>query len=104
MKKTRLTLFALLLSMVLLAGCGSSMERDANKMAKRIVEMEQVQNRMGDRSNLGGKQMTKQEFEEYSKEYIEYTNKMLEKYGKTPEQKKEFTELVNKKVEELRKK
>ena len=103
MKKTRLTLLALLLSMVLLAGC-SSMESDANKLAKKIVEMEQVQKRMEDRSNLGGKRMTQQEFEEYSKEYIEYTNKMLEKYGKTPEQRKEFTELVNKKVEELRNK
>jgi hypothetical protein len=80
------------------------MERDATKMAKRVVELEQVQKRMEDRSNLGGKRMSKQEFEQYSREYIEYANKMLEKYSETREQKQEFYQLVEKKADEMRNK
>lgn len=84
------------------AACSSPMERDATKMAKRVVELEQVQKRMEDRSNLGGKRMTKQEYEQYSREYIEYANKMLEKYSETPDQRSEFYNLVEKKVKEMK--
>ena len=89
---------------MLLAGCSSQMDRDATKMAKRVVEHEQVRKRMEDRSNLGGRRMTEQEYEQYSREYIEYANKMLEKYSETREQKQEFYQLVEKKANEMRKK
>jgi outer membrane lipoprotein-sorting protein len=104
MKKTELRLLALTLLVVLLLGCSSQMDRDATKMAKRVVELEQVQKRMEDRSNLGGKRMTKQEYEQYSRDYIEYANKMLEKYSETPEQKQEFYQLVEKKANEMKNK
>ena len=100
MKKAKL--FALLLAGILLVGCSSSMERDANKMAKRVIEFEQMNKRMEDRSNLGGKRMTQQEYQQFTKEHFEYANKMLEKYSKTPEQKQEFYQLVEKKTEEIR--
>lgn len=104
MKKTELKLLALLLTVMLLAGCNSQMDRDANKMAKRVVEFEQVQKRMEDRSNLGGKRMSEQEFQQYAKEYMEYANKMLEKYSETPDQKHEFYQLVEKKAKEMKNK
>lgn len=104
MKKTELKLLALLLTVMLLAGCTSQMDRDANKMAKRVVEFEQVQKRMEDRSNLGGKRMSEQEFQQYAKEYMEYANKMLEKYSETREQKQEFYQLVEKKAKEMKNK
>lgn len=85
-------------------GCSSQMDRDAAKMAKRVFELEQVQKRMEDRSNLGGKRMTKQEYEQYSRDYIEYANKMLEKYSETPEQKRVFYQLVEKKANEMKNK
>lgn len=102
MKKTELKLLVLLLTIILLAGCTSQMDRDANKMAKRVVEFEQVQKRMEDRSNLGGKRMSEQEFQQYAKEYMEYANKMLEKYSETPDQKHEFYQLVEKKAKEMK--
>ena len=104
MKKTRLKLIVLFLSIMLLAGCSSQMERDATQMAKRVVELEQVQRRMEDRSNLGGRRMTEQEYEQYSREYIDFANKMLEKYNATPEQRREFYQLVEKKADEMRNK
>lgn len=104
MKKTELKLLALLLTVILLAGCTSQMDRDANKMANRVVEFEQVQKRMEDRSNLGGKRMSEQEFQQYAKEYMEYANKMLEKYSETPDQKHEFYQLVEKKAKEMKNK
>lgn len=104
MKKTELKLFALLLTVILLVGCTSQMDRDANKMAKRVVEFEQVQKRMEDRSNLGGKRMSEQEFQQYAKEYMEYANKMLEKYSETPDQKQEFYQLVEKMANEMKNK
>lgn len=102
MKRIELILIALLLTVILLAGCSSQMDRDANKMAKRVVEFEQVQKRMEDRSNLGGKRMSEQEFQQYAKEYMEYANKMLEKYSETPDQKHEFYQLVEKKAKEMK--
>lgn len=104
MKRDRIIslISALSLTIVFFISCSSSMERDATKMAKRVVELEQVQKRMEDRSNLGGKRMTKQEYEQYSREYIEYANKMLEKYSETPDQRSEFYNLVEKKVKEMK--
>lgn len=102
MKRIELILIALLLTVILLAGCSSQMDRDANKMAKRVMEFEQVQKRMEDRSNLGGKRMSEQEFQQYAKEYMEYANKMLEKYSETPDQKHEFYQLVEKKAKEMK--
>lgn len=102
MKRIESKLIALLLTVILLAGCSSQMDRDANKMAKRVVEFEQVQKRMEDGSNLGGKRMSEQEFQQYAKEYMEYANKMLEKYSETPDQKHEFYQLVEKKAKEMK--
>lgn len=104
MKKTELKLLAMLLTVILLAGCTSQMDRDANKMAKRVVEFEQVQKRMEDRSNLGGERMSEQDFQQYAKEYMEYANKMLENYSETPDQKHEFYQLVEKKAKEMKNK
>ena len=104
MKRIEIILIALLLTVILLAGCSSQMDRDANKMAKRVVEFEQVQKRMEDRSNLGGKRMSEQEFQQYAKEYMEYANKILEKYSETPDQKHEFYQLVEKKAKEMKNK
>ncbi|MBO4308024.1 MAG: hypothetical protein J5848_06925 [Bacteroidales bacterium] len=87
--------------MMMFSACGSSMERDAERMAKRAVEFKEVQKRFGDRSNLGGKPMSRQELERYSKDYIEYANKMLEKYSGNREMSEEFKQLVNKKIKEL---
>ena len=102
MKKVLFSLLMIVLVMTMV-GCSSQMDRDATKMAKRVVELEQVQKRMEDRSNLGGKRMTKQEYEQYSRDYIEYANKMLEKYSETPEQRREFYELVEEKANEMKK-
>ena len=77
------------------------MDRDANKLAKRIVEFEYEQNRMKSHSNLYGKRMTEQEFEQYSQDFLEFTDEMLEKYSETPEQRSEFCLLVERKAEEL---
>lgn len=104
-KKRRLSfILALILATFLLVSCSSQMERDATKMAKRVVEFEQVQKRMEDRSNLGGKRMSEQEFQQYAKEYMEYATKMLEKYSETPDQKHEFYQLVEKKAKEMKNK
>ena len=103
MKKALFSLLMIILVSTMV-GCSSQMDRDAIKMAKRVVELEQVQKRMEDRSNLGGKRMTKQEYEQYSRDYIEYANKMLEKYSETPEQKREFYQLVEKKANEMKNK
>ena len=102
MKRIESILIALLLTVILLAGCSSQMDRDANKMAKRVVEFEQIQKRMEDRSNLGGKRMSEKEFQQYAKEYMEYANKMLEKYSETHDQKHEFSQLVEKKAKEMK--
>lgn len=104
MKNMRLKFWALFLAMLFFTSCSSQMDRDATKMAKRVVEHEQIRKRMEDRSNLGGKRMTEQEYEQYSREYIEYANKMLEKYSDTRVQKQEFYQLVEKKADEMRKK
>lgn len=102
MKKAGLKLFVLFLSVLVLAGCGSKMDRDAKKMAKRVIEMEHIRDRRGDRSNIYGKPMTDQEYQQYLDEYIEYSSEMLGKYSETPEQKHEFYQLVQRKVDEMK--
>ncbi len=94
----------LLLSVMLLVACSSQMERDVNKMAERVVEFRRMQERMKDRSNLAGKRMTKKEYEQYTREYMEYSSKMLDKYSETPEQRREFYRLVEERAKELNKK
>lgn len=104
MKKTFKPCFTILLlsaAALLFSACGSQMERDADKMAKRAVEFRHTQERFADRSNMHGKPMSREELEEYSKEYIDYATKMLEKYDETPEMKREFYQLVEKKISEM---
>lgn len=101
MKRLTLKLLVLCFSVMLFAGCASEMERDATEVAERAVEMEEMAKSMHDRSNLSGNRMTRQEFDMYSREYIEFCNKMLEKYS-SREQHKEFTKLVNDKIEDLK--
>ena len=104
-KKTISVLLVLSLSILLLTGCSNQiMNWDAYKLAKRVVELEQVQKRMDDRSNLRGKRMSKQEYENYYHEFNRYANKMLEKYSETPEQKQEFYNLVENKVNRIKNK
>lgn len=99
--KIRNRLMTMACAAVLLFGsCGSSMERDAEKMAKRAIEFEQMQQRSQDRSNLFGKPMSREELEKATKEYIEFTNRMLSKYDETLEMHREFVDLVNKKIRE----
>lgn len=102
MKELKIT--TLFLLAFILTGCSSQMDRDATKMAKRVVELERLQKRMEDRSNLRGKRMSEQEYEQYSRENVEYANKMLEKYSETPGQKKEFYQLVERKAKEMKNK
>lgn len=87
-------------AVLLLGSCGSSMERDAEKMAKRAIEFEQMQQRSQDRSNLYGKPMSREEQEKATKEYIEFSNRMMSKYNETPEVHNEFVDMVNKKIRE----
>ncbi|MBQ6755036.1 MAG: hypothetical protein IJR03_07540 [Bacteroidales bacterium] len=102
MKRFSLMMLIASVVMFVFVACSSQMERDATKLAKRAIELEQVQKRAGDRSNLGGKPMSREELETYTKEFIEYANQMLEKYNETPEMQKEFKELVEKKIEEMK--
>ena len=101
MKKLRLMIM-ICVSFFVFSACGTSMERDAKKMAERAVEFEQTQRRFGHRSNLYGKPMSRAEYEQYTKEYIEFSNEMLAKYSETLEMQREFTEMVNKEIEKLK--
>ena len=103
MKKVLITLSFILGMILVFPACTSQMERDAEKMAKRAVELEQVIKRMDDRSNLGGKRMSEQEYQQYASDYIEFANRLHEKYSKTPGMKEEFYKLVDKKMKELKK-
>ena len=86
----------------MIVSCGSQMERDAKKMAKRVVEFEKVQQRFSNRSNLMGKPMSREELEKYNKEYMEYATSMLEKYDETPEMRQEFYKMGEEKAQQLR--
>lgn len=83
------------------SACGSEIERDATKMAKSAIEINQIHQRMNDRSNLHGKPLSMEEVQRYEKEHIELFNKMSEKYGSSREEWKEFQQLVNQKIKEL---
>lgn len=95
-----LKLFAAGLLLMTVSACGSQMERDADKMANSAIELQQLQQRMSDRSNLHGKPISRQELNLYEQKHIELFNQMSEKYGSSPEQWKEFQKLVNKKIRE----
>ena len=94
MKRFLFTLSVVMGMMLVFPSCASEMERDAKKMAKRIVELEQAQHRMEDRSNLGGRRMSEQEYQQLARDYIEFANKLNSKYSKTWEQHEEFYMLV----------
>lgn len=95
-----LKLFAACLLLLTVSSCGSEMERDADKMAESAIELKQLQQRMGDRSNLHGKPVSRQEMQSQQKKHIELFNQMSEKYGSSQEQWKEFQQLVNQKIKE----
>lgn len=93
----------LLASILVFVSCSSQMERDAKKMAQRVIEFEQVHQRFSDRSNLMGKPMSREELEKYNREYIDFATSMLNKYSETPEMKQEFYKMVEEKAQQMRK-
>ena len=103
MKKIFLVLSVVLGMLLTFSSCASQMERDAEKMAKRAVELEQAQHRMEDRSNIGGRRMTEQEYQQLDRDYIEFASKLNAKYYETREQHEEFYKLVDQKIKELKK-
>ena len=103
MKKRLITLSVIFGMVLAFPSCASQMERDATKLAKRAVELEQVQKRMENRLNLGGKCMSEQEYQQYARDYIEFANKLTKKYNDTPEMREEFYEMVKEKMNELKK-
>ena len=103
MKNTLITLSVIFGVILAFPSCASQMERDATKMAMRAVEFEQVQKRMEVRSNLGGKRMSEQEYQQYARDYIEFANKLNAKYNETPEMHEEFYDMVEYKMKELKK-
>lgn len=103
MRKFLITVSVVVVMIIAFPSCASQMERDAAKLAKRAVELEQVQKRMEDRSNLGGKRMSEQEYQQYARDYIEFANKLNMKYSDTPEMHEEFYKMVNEKMKELKK-
>lgn len=103
MKRILITLSVFMWMVLAFPSCSSQMERDATKLAKRAVELEQVQKRMEDRSNLGGKRMSEQEYQQYARDYIELANKLTMKYNDTPEMHEEFYKMVKEKMNELEK-
>ncbi len=105
LKKNISVLAILSFSVLFLTGCSTqTMNWEAHKLAKRVVELEQVQNRMKDRSNLSGKRMSEQEYEQYFSESIDYVRKTLKKYSETPKQQQEFYNLVEKNMTEIKNK
>ena len=108
MRKFLFTLSVLLGMMIMFPSCKSQMERDAEKMAKRGVELEEVMHRMerqkNDRSNLYGKGMSDEEYDQFARDYIEFANKLHQKYSETPEMKEEFYKLVEEKTREIKNK
>lgn len=95
-----LKLMAAGLIVLSVSACGSEIERDATKMAESSIELNQLQQRMSNRSNLGGKPVSRQELQSYQQKHIELFNEMSEKYGNSPEQWNEFQQLVNQKIQE----
>ncbi len=95
-----LKLLAAGLVLLTVSACASEIERDATKMAESAIELNQLRQRMNDRSNLHGKPVSRQEFYRYEQKHIELFNQMSEKYGSSREQWKEFTQLVDEKIKE----
>jgi hypothetical protein len=75
------------------------MESDARKVAKGAYKIEKVYKSLEDRSNLSGSRESK---EKEIREYTEFANKMLEKYGKDRETHEKFNKLVNKELKKLK--
>lgn len=95
-----LKLLATGLFLITISACGSEIDRDATKMAESSIELNQLQQRMSNRSNLGGKPVSRQELQSYQQKHIELFNEMSGKYGSSPEQWNEFQQLVNQKIKE----
>ncbi|MGM9801257.1 MAG: hypothetical protein ACI309_02990 [Candidatus Limisoma sp.] len=95
-----LKLLATGLVLLTVSACGSEIDRDATKVAESSIELQQLRQRMNDRSNLHGKPISRQEVQSQQKKHIELFNQMSEKYGSSQEQWKEFQELVNQKIKE----
>lgn len=95
-----LKLLATSLVLLTVSACGSEIDRDATKMAESSIELQQLRQRMNDRSNLHGKPVSRQEVQCYERKHIELFNQMSEKYGSSPEQWKEFQQLVNQKIKD----
>ncbi len=91
---------AVCLIILTVSACGSEIDRDATKMAESSIELNQLRQRMNDRSNLHGKPVSRQKLHRYEQKHIELFNQMSEKYGRSREQWKEFQQLVNKKIQE----
>lgn len=89
------------LAAFMFSSCSSPMERDAKRMAKRVIEFEQLQRRFEDRSNLFGKPISRQEIEQETKEFIEFANQMYDKYSESVENRQEFNEMVEKEIKKL---
>lgn len=95
-----LKLLAVGLIVLSVSACGSEIDRDATKMAESSIELNQLRQRMSNRSNLGGKPVSRQELQRYEQKHIELFNEMSGKYGSSPEQWNEFQQLVNQKIKE----
>lgn len=98
--KKLLKLLAVGLIFLTVSACGSEIDRDASKMAESSIELQQLRQRMGDRSNLHGKPVSRQEVQRCEQKHIELFNQMSAKYGSSPEQWKEFQQLVNQKIKD----
>ena len=95
-----LKLLAAGLTFLAISACGSEIDRDASKMAESSIELNKLRQRMNDRSNLHGKPASRQEVQSYEQKHIELFNEMSEKFGTSPDQWKEFQQLVNQKIKE----
>lgn len=95
-----LKLLATGIILLAVSACGSEIDRDATKMAESSIELNQLRQRMNDRSNLHGKPVSIQELQRYEQKHIELFNQMSEKYGNSREQWNEFQRLVNQKIQE----
>lgn len=95
-----LKLLATGIILLAVSACGSEIDRDATKMAESSIELNQLRQRMNDRSNLHGKPVSRQELQRYEQKHIELFNQMSGKYGNSREQWDEFQRLVNQKIKE----
>jgi hypothetical protein len=80
--------------------CQSEMERDANTVAEKTIEVNQVSQTLGDRSNLHGDYSVRKNKVETG---IKEIKEIRDKYKNDPQKKEEFENLVAKKISEKRK-